>query len=152
MEYALLVSAIALTEVAALTELSCAISVSYAEDALKVEGATEVTADWSHCRAKGKSCKITYPQYIPLNQLWYPFTSQFTAYQVATASNGGKQPKKGGVFPATDGPCGEGSPYVVGTHQNLYFGNEHVGDIVSCTACDDSMGDPTLVKRWDYIP
>jgi RHS repeat-associated protein len=154
LEYGLIVSTISLASTTYLAATACAINIAYTMEALRVAGDTEVTPDLRHCSAKGKSCKSPpYTRYIPINQLWYQFENKYAALQEAIASNGGKQPRYGTEAKAKRGPCGsETSSYVPGTHQNLLLGGQHVGDIVSCEACDDSSGDPELITLWDYVP
>ena len=135
-----------LGEVAAEKSVACKVNIALSSEGVKLLGGTPTTGP-DECLSKGKSCKTEYPRYISINELWYPFSNSFTAFQEAVALNGGRQPRKGGVFPATDGPCSVDSGYVVGSHQNLLFGNQHAGDIVMCIACDDSSGAPKLIDR-----
>ena len=151
-EYAGIVLMLGLGEVAAEKSVACKVNIALSSEGVKLLGGTPIPGP-DECLRKGKSCKTEFPEYIPLDQLWYPFTNRFAALLEAAANNGGRQPRGGSVDTALRGPCGElTSSYVPGTHQNLYSGGQHVGDIVSCKACDDSSGEPTLVDRWDYIP
>jgi hypothetical protein len=105
-----------------------------------------------------KKCKDEFPKLIPVDQLGYPYTSNYQAVQAARAAARPQQIQLGAAATATDGPCGASqSQYLVGTHQNVYAISKrkgrqgYVGDIVMCPCCDDSSGQPMPTQRWNFI-
>jgi len=162
-EYIGVVAFVSFSAIAGSERLAEAINCGFEWVATGVEAAVSSNAPpvpgESPCKQKPKKkCKDVFPNLIPVDELGYPYTSQYQAVQAARAAARPNQIQLGAQATATDGPCGTNqSQYQVGTHQNVYAISKtkgrqgYVGDIVMCPCCDDSTGTPTPTNRWNFI-